>query len=234
MPKPAKTFFNWSTGKDSALALYHLQQDARYSVEALITSVNAEHERVSMHGVRRSLIESQAAALSLPLTTVEIGADSAMGEYESKMAATMKQFTETGFQASAFGDIFLEDLRRYREEKLTAVGLTAVFPLWQRNTAKLMREFIALGFKAIVVCVNTKFLDQSFAGRVIDENFLRDLPAGVDPCGENGEFHTFCYAGPIFHEEIKFNIGERVTRYYKAPTVGEGDYEFCFCDLIPE
>lgn len=231
---PLKTFFNWSTGKDSALALYELTRDTRYRVEALLTVVNAEHDRVSMHGVRRTLIESQAAALRLPLTTVELDTDSAMGTYENKMTTAMQQFTAAGFQASAFGDIFLEDLRRYREEKLNAVGLTAVFPLWQRNTVKLIREFIALDFKAIVVCVNTKFLDQSFAGRVIDADFLRDLPAGVDPCGENGEFHTFCYAGPIFRETIKFSLGERVTRFYKAPADSEGDYEFCFCDLLPE
>lgn len=227
MNKPLKTYFNWSTGKDSALALYHLLRDPTYSIEHLLTSVNATHDRVSMHGLRRSLMEQQIAALDLPVTTIELPEEPGMAEYEQKMRAAVESLKANGFTTTAFGDIFLEDLRRYREEKLAEYNIQAVFPLWKKDTRALMEELIALGFRAIVVCADLRVLDESFAGREIDAAFLRDLPAGVDPCGENGEFHTFCFAGPLFKREIPFAIGEKVVRQYKS------SHRFCFCDLTP-
>jgi len=230
---PAKTFFNWSTGKDSALALYHLQRDTDYRVECLLTSVNAAHDRVSMHGLRREFMLAQAEAIGLPLRTIELPEQPDMQLYEGKMGEAVSALKTDGFSHAAFGDIFLEDLRRYREEKLATLGLKAVFPLWKRDTRDLMHEFIDLGFKAVVVCVNTDSLDASFAGRLLDESFLADLPAGVDPCGENGEFHTFCFAGPVFRHEIPFTLGEKVLREYPAPAGGGKKHSgFCFCDLI--
>jgi uncharacterized protein (TIGR00290 family) len=231
---PAKTFFNWSTGKDSALALYHLQRNADYQVDCLLTSVNAAHDRVSMHGLRREFMLAQADAIGLPLKTIELPEQPDMPLYESKMSEAVSSLKAGGFSHAAFGDIFLEDLRRYREEKLATLGLKAVFPLWQRNTRDLMREFIGLGFKAVVVCVNTDYLDASFAGRLLDESFLADLPPGVDPCGEKGEFHTFCFAGPVFRREIPFALGEKVLREYPAPAGGgKAHAGFCFCDILP-
>lgn len=239
-----KTYFNWSTGKDSALALYHLRRDPRYSVERLLTSVNASHDRVSMHGLRRSLLERQIAALGLAASTLELPEQPDMALYENTMRQAVTDLHSEGFRAAAFGDIFLEDLRRYREEKLAPLGITAVFPIWKRSTRELMEEFIALGFKAVVVCVNLGVLDASFAGRELDAAFVADLPANVDPCGENGEFHTFCYAGPVFKEEIRFERGEKVFREYGSTGLSERETEdgrttstsshrFCFADLVP-
>ena len=231
---PAKTFFNWITGKDSALALYHLRRDPTYSVDCLLTSVNAAHDRVSMHGLRREFMLAQAEAIGLPLKTIELPEQPDMQLYESKMGEAVSALRAEGFSHAAFGDIFLEDLRIYREEKLATLGLSAVFPLWQRDTRDLMREFVELGFKAIVVCVNTDHLDAAFAGRLLDESFLADLPQGVDPCGENGEFHTFCFAGPVFSREIPFRLGEKVLREYPTPAGSDKKHAgFCFCDLIP-
>lgn len=231
---PVKTFFNWSTGKDSALALYHLRRNEDYRVDCLLTSVNAVHDRVSMHGLRREFMLAQAEAIGLPLKTIELPEAPDMPLYEAKMGEAVSALKTDGYSHSAFGDIFLEDLRRYREDKLATLGLKAVFPLWKSDTRELMHEFLALGFKAVVVCVNTDVLDASFAGRLLDESFLADLPAGVDPCGENGEFHTFCFAGPVFRHEIPFRIGERVLREYPAPAGGgKAHAGFCFCDILP-
>lgn len=241
-----KTYFNWSTGKDSALALFHLSKDKDFSVECLVTSVNATHDRVSMHGVRRELLHMQTNALGIPATTVEIPEMLDKAEYESRMHSIVKDLKADGFVCGAFGDIFLEDLRRYREEKLASQGISTCFPLWGRDTSELMREFLDLGFKAITVCVSSEKLGREFLGRVIDEEFLAELPFGVDPCGENGEFHTFCYAGPVFKNEIKFEIGEKIFREYRIivkdsnKSIGtdsectpETNTGFWFCDLIP-
>lgn len=228
-----KTYFNWSSGKDSALALYHLMNDPAYKIERLLTSVNAHHDRVSMHGLRRSLLEAQVEAIGLPCTTLELPETPSMGQYNQLMKEAMQKLKTDGFTVSAFGDIFLEDLRVYREEKLALHDIKAVFPLWKRDTTELIHEFLDLGFKTIVVTVDASKLDRSFAGRIVDENFLRDLPDGVDPCGENGEFHTFCFDGPIFSSPISFEIGETVYREYPAPTKDEKPYGFWFCDLLP-
>lgn len=231
-----KTYFNWSTGKDSALALYYLLQDKNYDVAHLLTSVNKQHDRVSMHGVRRSLLQQQINALDIPYSTIELPEEPSMGEYETIMRETVSGLQQQGFNCAAFGDIFLEDLKKYREQQLATLNIKTVFPLWKKDTRELLTEFIQLGFKAILVCINADLLDPSFAGRIIDEYFIKDLPPNVDVCGENGEFHTFCFDGPIFKEPIRFEIGEKVYRTYNAPASGadtsfQRDIGFWFCDL---
>lgn len=233
-----KTYFNWSSGKDAALALYYLQKEGKHEVNKLLTSVNAHYGRVSMHGLRRELLEKQAEAIGLPLNLLELPAEPSMEEYNQLMEKAILGLKSEGYTHTAFGDIFLEDLRKYREEQLKAVDVQAIFPLWKKDTKALIHEFLALGFKAIVVCINGELLDKSFVGREINENFLEDLPHNVDPCGENGEFHTFCFDGPIFNNPIQFSIGEKVFRAYKKPKDEESDegeekMGFWFCDLLP-
>lgn len=237
-----KTYFNWSTGKDSALALYYLLQDKKYSVEHLLTSVNAHHNRVSMHGLRRELLLQQINALGIPNSTIELSEQPSMQEYEALMRQTVNGLQKKGFEYAGFGDIFLEDLKQYREQQLAPFNIKTIFPLWKKDTTVLLTEFISLGFKAILVCINSALLDTSFAGRIIDENFIKDLPPGIDPCGENGEFHTFCFDGPVFKHPIPFNIGEKTYREYTAPenttdtsgsSAKKNDMGFWFCDLLP-
>lgn len=229
-----KTYFNWSTGKDSAMALHLLQQDKNYSVEKLLTSVNAHHNRVSMHGLRRELLNAQITELGLPANTIELPEQPDMTEYERQMINAVSSLKDEGFTHSAFGDIFLEDLRKYREEQLAKYNFKAVFPIWKRDTRELMRYFIENGFQAITVCVNATLLNESFAGRLLDENFLKDLPPNVDPCGENGEFHTFCFDGPVFKNAVKFDVGEKTYREYDAPNTNGQKTGFWFCDLLPQ
>ena len=226
----AKTCFNWSTGKDSALALYYLLQDKKYSVEYLLTAVNTHYNRVSMHGLRAGLLEQQIAAIDIPGGILELPEQPANAEYEMLMKRKVTQLKAMGFEYAAFGDIFLEDLRQYREQQLEPLGMKTIFPLWQKDSRQLMEEFIALGFKAITVCVNAELLDQSFVGRMVDTDFINSLPDGMDACGENGEFHTFCFDGPVFKFPIRFSIGETVFKEY-----GTGDTKsgFWFCDLLP-
>jgi uncharacterized protein (TIGR00290 family) len=202
---PYKSFFNWSGGKDSSLALYHILNDKCYLVEKLLCNVNNQYRCISMHGVGEELLEQQAKAINIPLQKLLLPDQPSMVEYEEQMMQTMKQLQKEKFTHSLFGDIFLQDLRTYRETQLAKVQMTAVFPLWKRDTAKLIHEFIDLGFKAIVVCVKAELLDESFAGRVIDRDFLKDLPPGIDACGENGEFHTFVFDGPIFKNLYHLN-----------------------------
>lgn len=219
---------NWSGGKDSSLTLHKVLEDPAYTVDSLLTSVNAAYHRVSMHGVRRRLLEAQAASIGLPLQTIELPEQPDMDEYEGAMREKVSSLKERGCTHAIFGDIFLEDLRRYREEKLESMGVTCIFPLWKIPSQALMQEFLEKGFKAIIVCVNTRWLDKSFCGRIIDEAFLKDLPADVDPCGENGEYHSFVFEGPIFKYPIPFEKGEIVYKEYKGP---EGPAKFYFCDL---
>src|SRR4030095_4940287 len=193
-----RAYFNWSGGKDSALALWKVLKEKEFKVEYLLTSMNSFHDRVSMHGVRRNLLEAQARSLNISLTTVELPEEPSMAEYETALTDKVNWIKEQGITHSIFGDIFLEDLKTYREQKLASAGIQCVFPIWKTDTNNLIRKFLDEGFKAIVVCINEKFLDESFCGRVIDENFLNDLPSMVDACGENGEFHSFVYDGPIF------------------------------------
>jgi len=239
-----KSFFNWSGGKDSSLALYHILNNKSYSIKKLLTNVNNQYGRVSMHGVREELLELQAASIGIPLQKLILPDQPSMEDYEVQMMNTLKQLQNEEFTHNVFGDIFLEDLKTYREIQLAKVQMTAVFPLWKRDTTELLHEFIDLGFKTIVVCVKAELLDPSFAGRIIDKNFLKDLPPNVDPCGENGEFHTFVFDGPIFKNSITYKTGEKVFREYKAPA-GEKANRFAdhpptlstmgfwFCDLLP-
>jgi len=233
-----KAYFNWSGGKDSSLALWKIIQEKKFSVDYLLTSVNSFHNRISMHGVRRELLEAQAKALNIPLITIELPEQSSMNEYETAMMQKLTWFKEQGIHHSIFGDIFLEDLKKYREEKLAMAGFKCVFPIWKKDTKELIAEFISTGFKAIVVCINAKFLEKSFCGRIIDKNFCDDLPASIDVCGENGEFHTFVYDGPIFNKPVRFKKGEIVYKEYLAPNdqggpmISEKNYGFYFCDLL--
>jgi len=231
-----KAVFNWSSGKDSALALYKVLQEDQYEVTTLLTSINKEFQRISMHGVQMSLLGKQAKCLGFPLIKMELPKEPSMEEYRDLMNKTMAEIQAMGITQSIFGDIFLEDLRKYREDQLKTIGMKAVFPLWKKNTTDLIHEFLDLGFKTIVTCVNETYLDKSFAGRIIDKDFIRDLPKDIDPCGENGEFHTFTFDGPIFKEPVLFEIGETVKKTYPKPKASpedeDGSYIFWFCDLI--
>lgn len=237
----SKAYMNWSGGKDSSLCLHKILQDDRYSIDSLLTSVNAAHNRISMHGVRRELLNAQAASIGLPLHTIELPEQPGMQEYEQAMLQQVNTLKATGYTKAVFGDIFLEDLKVYREQKLATVDMECVFPLWKIPTQDLMREFLELGFKAILVCVNEKFLDKSFCGRLIDESFVRDLPPNVDVCGENGEYHSFVFDGPVFNHPIPYTKGEIVYRRYEAPQTSDNScnpmdqpstYGFYFCDLL--
>lgn len=226
-------YFNWSGGKDSAFALYKLLQDGQYDIRTLVTTVNAEHERISMHGVRRSLLEQQAKAIGFPVREILLPNAPDMASYEAAMQKGIQPLIDSGIRHAVFGDIFLEDLRRYREEKLAAAGVQAVFPLWGQPTRALAEAFIDLGFKTIVVCVQADKLDASFTGRVIDRQFLDDLPGNVDPCGENGEFHTFVFDGPVFREPVRFRTGERVFRTYARQEDEDNDVCGTSSDRLP-
>jgi len=211
----------FSGGKDSALALHALQQSGTYTVEALITTVTDAYDRVSMHGVRRALVRDQAASIGIPLVEVVVPPQSSNEIYERAMGEAFDRLYEDGIRRVAFGDIFLEDLREYRERQLAASGLECLFPIWKQPTAALARSFIRDGFEAVAVCINPAVLDASFAGRAFDATFVADLPEDVDPCGENGEFHTFVWDGPILLRPIPVARGEVVER--------DG---FVFCDLL--
>lgn len=230
-----QALFNWSSGKDSALALYKILQKNQYEVSTLLTSINEEFQRVSMHGVHVSLLEKQAESLRIPLVKMELPKEPSMEEYQKIMGNTMAEIQALGVTHSIFGDIFLEDLRKYREQQLNAIGMQAVFPLWKKDTSILIREFLDLGFKTIVTCVNGSYLDKGFAGRMIDHDFIKDLPENVDPCGENGEFHSFTFDGPIFKTPVAFEIGETVKKTYPKPKTDadkeDGEYVFWFSDL---
>lgn len=226
-----KALFNWSTGKDSALALYYALKSAEFSVEKLITTVSEEYKRVSMHGVSKELLMKQAEQLNLPLHQISIPTDASMKSYNSIMSEELSGLRDEGYDYSIFGDIFLEDLRIYREEKLSEVGLKAVFPLWKRSTKELINEFLSLGFKAITVSVDANLLDDSFVGVELNEDFFNRLPKNVDVCGENGEFHTFVFDGPIFKETIDFTIGKKVLKHYAKSANSNWESKFWYCDL---
>jgi uncharacterized protein (TIGR00290 family) len=222
VPMLEDVLFCWSGGKDSAMALHALRSAGEYRVTALLTTVTEGYDRISMHGVRRVLLERQVESLGLPLHAVLIPPQCVNTTYESQMRDALNEHLAEGVRRVAFGDIFLEDLRVYREKNLEQLGMEALFPIWRCDTRELARDFVRLGFRAIAVCIDPRVLDPSFAGRELDESFFADLPPGADPCGENGEFHTFVFDGPVFQKPIHFQIGEKVTR--------DG---FCFCDLLP-
>jgi uncharacterized protein (TIGR00290 family) len=220
--QPGRVLLSWSGGKDSCLALYKLLQERPSNrVEALLTTVTADFDRISMHGVRRDLLESQARRLGLPIHEIAITKAASNAEYESALRGALAGYRDQGITTVAFGDLFLADIRAYRDRLLADCGMVGLYPIWGRDTSELIREFIAFRFRAVLVCVDPVQLDPSFLGREIDERFLSDLPEQVDPCGENGEFHTFVFDGPLFSSPVPFSIGERVIR--------DG---FWFCDLL--
>ncbi|RYZ30307.1 MAG: diphthine--ammonia ligase [Chitinophagaceae bacterium] len=228
---------NWSGGKDSALAFYKAKQQG-ISVEALVTSVNSGTDRVSMHGVRRELLEKQAVSIGLPLHTIVLPEMPGMQAYENSVHKRHSELKQAGFSQAIFGDIFLEDLKRYREELLAKDQLECLFPIWKMESREVVKQFLSLGFKAIVICVNSSLLDQKFCGRLLDESFVEDLPPQVDPCGENGEYHSFVFDGPIFSEPVSFTKGDVVFKAYAAPkqddcfTLPQPEMGFYFQDLL--
>jgi len=241
-----KVILCWSGGKDSALALHRILQTGDREVVALLTTCNEHFQRVSMHGVRLELLEKQAQATGLPLEKVFVSRGGSNEEYQKKMSDCLLAHKARGVTGVVFGDIFLEDLRRWREENLAKVGLRGIFPLWKIDSRELIREFIALGFGSTICCVNDAWLDQTKVGRNIDAEFIASLPGDVDPCGENGEFHSFAFAGPIFKQPLRIKTGEIVYRPIEQthpstaaspvcplpgarPTKG-----FWFCDLLPD
>ena len=218
-----KVVLAWSGGKDSAMALHALLGSGRYEVVSLLTTVSKQYERISHHGVRVELLEQQAAAIGVRLHKLYLHqANCSIEDYEAVMKKAMLEYKEKNVLTVAFGDIFLQDLREYRQRNLAKLGMKAIFPIWGRDTTELIQTFIALGFKAYLTCVDSEKLGEEFAGRPIDTDLIRDLPDGVDPCGENGEFHSYVYDGPIFQRPVKVSAGEVVLR----------DVRY-FADLIP-
>jgi uncharacterized protein (TIGR00290 family) len=240
-----KIVFCWSGGKDSALALHKLLQTGCYEVVSLLTTCNEHFQRVSMHGVRLDLLEKQAEALELPLEMMFVSQRSSNDEYLQKLTEHLLAHKARGVSSVGFGDIFLEDLKRWREDNLARLGLRGLFPIWKIDSRDLIREFIALGFGSVICCVNDAYLDQSTLGRNIDAEFVSSLPGDVDPCGENGEFHSFAFAGPIFKQPLRFKVGERVYRPVEETHPGSATASpvcpqsgiritkgFWFCDLL--
>ena len=209
---PKQTLLSWSSGKDSAWALHLLRRRADLEVVGLITTVNQTHQRVAIHAVRIALLQRQAAAAGLALHVIDLPSPCSNDEYEQAMAAFVEESKQRGIQCMAFGDLFLADIREYREAKLSGTGITPLFPLWQMPTDELAREMVRSGLRAIVTCVDPKQLPLSFAGREFNEQFLADLPAHVDPCGERGEFHTFAFDGPMFATALNVEVGEVLER----------------------
>lgn len=218
-----KILFCWSGGKDSALAFYEAEKSGNYDIFTLLTTVTKDYDRISMHGIRVELLQRQAASIGINLIKVFISRKSSNQEYESRLRGALEECKQKNTFRVAFGDIFLEDLRKYRVDKLREVELEAIFPLWKISTKELASRFINLGFKAVISCVDSKVLGKEFVGKDFDKEFLSKLPDSVDPCGENGEFHSFVYDGPVFKEKIPHKLGEIVLR----------DERFYFCDLIP-
>jgi uncharacterized protein (TIGR00290 family) len=218
---PEKVVFSWSGGKDSALALHQILDDARYDVVGLLTTVAGQYGRISHHGVREELLRRQAAAIGLPLEVVYLPMNSTVPctneQYEELMAAVMARYAAAGVRTVGHGDIFLEDLRAYRDRNLARAGMRGLYPLWKRDTTELVHDFVSLGFRAYLCCVDGQKLGEEFAGRSLDLDLLTDLPADVDPCGEYGEYHSFVYAGPIFRQALSVQRGivvDRDGRFY--------------------
>jgi uncharacterized protein (TIGR00290 family) len=236
-----KVVFCWSGGKDSALALDCMLRDERYQVVSLLTTCNRDFRRVSMHGVRIELLDAQAESIGLPLEKVLVETRSTNKDYERAMEASLREHQRRGVTACAFGDIFLEDLRQWREANLARVGLRGIFPIWKGDTRKLVREFLAKGFSTVICCASDAYLGADAVGRTLTEEHLASFPADVDPCGENGEFHSFAYAGPIFRQPIRFTVGETIYRPLPPGLVdptssppGRVTRGFWYCDLLPD
>ncbi|GAA0528100.1 uncharacterized protein (TIGR00290 family) [Chitinophaga japonensis] len=234
-------FMNWSSGKDASFALWTLRQQGRFDVRYLFTTLSAGYKRVSMHGVQEALLDEQARQTGIPLKKAFLPEHASMEDYNQVMQEQMAAMVQEGIRHAVFGDIFLEDLKQYRETQLARAGMQGVFPLWRQNSRSLLLQMIQAGFKAIVVCANARYLDASFAGRIINEQFLADLPPEVDPCGENGEFHTFVFDGPLFRAPVSFTPGDTVERVYApsgqsdapAGQAANWDNRFYFKELLP-
>lgn len=218
-----KILVSWSGGKDSALSLYQIVKAEKFEISALLTVFTEDYDRVSMHGIRRIMLEKQIEYLGHSLEKIFIPKDASDKEYKSQMVNTLKKYLLHGIRSIIFGDIFLENVRKYREENLSKIGMTALFPLWKKDTFQLANEFIKLGFKSVITCVDSEILSKEFVGKLFDEKFLSALPSNVDPMGENGEFHSYVFDGPLFKRKVQFELGDIVLR----------DGRFYFCDLIP-
>lgn len=231
-----KAFLNWSSGKDAAYSLYQIQQGDELEVVRLMTTVNEHFGRVSMHGIRVEVLQRQAECIGLPLDIVYLTEKLTLQEYESIIIERLNEYANIGIMDSIYGDILLEDLKVFREAQLARLNIIGVFPLWNRDTTELVHEMIDSGLKTIVICVNEQYLDKSFIGRTIDRQFIADLPEGVDPCGENGEFHTFVYDGPMFKKPVPFELGDTVYKTYDAPKQCHQKeilhYGFWFLDIL--
>jgi uncharacterized protein (TIGR00290 family) len=237
-PVKQRVLMSWSGGKDSALALRRIANDRRYEVVALLCMCNQDSQRVCAHGVPLALVEAQARALDLPLEKVLLSARSSNDEYLEKLAHCLRRYQ---LQGIVFGDIFLEDLRQWRERTLAALGLQAVFPLWKADSGELMREFLEQRFQAAICCVDDRWLGEDAVGRTLDAAFVRALPAEVDACGENGEYHSFVFAGPLFHQPVSFAVGNKY--YQRAEALHQGldasaaaahqRWGHWFCELLP-
>ncbi len=213
---------SWSGGKDSTMAAYQLLASQKYEIASLLTTVTEGFDRISMHGVRRELLERQADSLGIPLRKILIPNDCSNEIYEARMREALSLIKQQGITKIAFGDLFLQDVKQYRDERLAQAGMTGLYPIWMRDTDELVRTFIGLGFKGILACVDTQAIDAAFAGREIDLQLLEDLPQSADPCGEYGEYHSFVYAGPIFRNAIPCRTGDRVMR----------NGRFHYCDIV--
>ena len=221
--KMEKVLFSWSGGKDSALSLYEILRSGKYEIVSLLTTITEDYDRVSLHGVRRTLVEQQAYSLGLPIEKVFISKSSSNKDYDSKMGEVLAKFKQDGITQVVFGDIFLEWVKKYREDNLSKLGMKGIFPIWGRDTAELTKLFITTGFQAVITSVDLKVLDKRFVGRTLDKQFFAELPPDVDSGGENGEFHSFVFDGPIFKKRIAYTLGELVQR--------NSHY---FCDLLPK
>jgi uncharacterized protein (TIGR00290 family) len=232
--------FAWSGGKDSAYALFQLIKSADYEVRYLFSTFNGHNKRLSMHGVREELIDAQAAGIGIPLIKVTVY-EGSNEEYENRMSETLQELKSEGIETVAFGDIFLEDLRTYREHQMKRIGMECLFPIWKKNTGDLVIHFLHEGFKTIICCINDAYLDETWCGRIMDEKFIPDLPAGVDPCGENGEFHSFCYEGRVFRKPIPVRTGEKIYKTFNMKPSDTSGHNipvktngFWFIDLLPD
>jgi uncharacterized protein (TIGR00290 family) len=231
--------FNWSGGKDSALALYHCLQDPELNIRYLVTTINDAVDRISMHGVRVELLEKQAESIGIPLYQVRLPEMPGMKEYDNIMRSTLEHFRQEGITHAIFGDIFLEDLKAYRDARLAEVGMTGIYPLWKRDTTELINEFLNLGFETVIACTQERL--ERIAGKELNKELILSLPDDVDVCGENGEFHTFAYKGPILKKDIPYRTGEKVFKQYAAPRdkddtcfspAPQKPAGFWYCDLL--
>ncbi len=221
--------FSWSGGKDSTLALHDILTSKLYDVKYLLSTINEHHNRVSMHGLRLELLKQQANSIGIPLEIVFVPDNTNNQIYEDRMSEKLLSFKNEDINTIAFGDIHLEDVKKYRKNNLEKIGMNAIFPIWERDTKQLFESFVNLGYQAITICIDNSCLDEKFAGRHLNKQFLSDLPNTIDVCGENGEFHSFVYDGPIFKNRINIKTGDKIVKEYD----GTHENSFTFCDLLP-